>query len=127
MRRRAALQVSLTSLATVLAPSLAFGSAIEVPDEDHVVVDWDGEITFVGDWDYEEAGFEDGLRAEVEMLRTDPDYHVFANFPIVCRDPELQTRVIILLGAGAAEVDAERERWDRENLAALQTVESKIT
>lgn len=126
MKRRTALQASLTGMATALVPSLALGSAIEVPEGAHVVVDGtgDGEVTFVGDWCESD---EDAVMAQIDQLLNDPDYHVIANFPIVCLDPELQSRVTVLLRAGEEEIEAERERRDQESMRCCLAEFNSVT
>jgi len=93
----------------VLVPSLALG-AVEVPEGPHAVVDGTS-VTFVGHWTEPE---EASVRDQVAQLFSDPDYRVLANFPIVCLDPALQARVVVLLGANEAEIEAERDRLDHE-------------
>lgn len=118
MKRRKALQASMAGIATVLVPSLALGSTLEIPDADYILVDQEGQITFVGDWP--DRDFEEDLIAHVELLRTDPDHQVFTNVHMVCVDRELQPRVHCLIGASVAEVDAERDRWEQRLVPQLR-------
>lgn len=53
------------------------------------------------------------LHEVLEIAKADPDFRVFANYPIRCTDPALQARVLVFDEASAEEIDAQRDAWDR--------------
>lgn len=52
------------------------------------------------------------LQEVLELAKADPDYQLFANYPIRCTDPALQARVHIFDEASDEEIEAQRTAWD---------------